>query len=116
MDECPHCGEPIEEDATFCRHCGSDEETGWSPDVDYYSVELPEDDDELEPLPPPPPEDLRARLQALAGPTLVAMAWTVFLVYGYSTFEPPLLVLIPAIYLAACTALIPRLPVKTAMG
>lgn len=42
MDACPHCGETLARNARFCRHCGSDEETGWSPDVEYHSVELPE--------------------------------------------------------------------------
>lgn len=27
---CPHCGDLIAEDATFCRHCGSSEADGWS--------------------------------------------------------------------------------------
>lgn len=45
MIPCPHCGEPISERATSCRHCGSDAETGWHEDVDYYSVDLPEDDE-----------------------------------------------------------------------
>ncbi|HVR75672.1 MAG TPA: zinc ribbon domain-containing protein [Planctomycetota bacterium] len=44
MEECPHCGEPIEEYAESCAHCGSDFETGWKPDVDYFSVDLPEDE------------------------------------------------------------------------
>jgi hypothetical protein len=44
MDECPHCGEPLEDSAESCPHCGSDFETGWKSDLDYYSVELPEDD------------------------------------------------------------------------
>ncbi len=26
---CPHCGEPLAADATFCRHCGASEELGW---------------------------------------------------------------------------------------
>lgn len=42
MVPCPHCGEPLPENATFCRYCGSDAETGWDEDVDYHSVELPE--------------------------------------------------------------------------
>ena len=48
MDECPHCGEPLEEEAESCPHCGSDFETGWKPDTDYYAVELPEDDTSYE--------------------------------------------------------------------
>ena len=48
MDECPHCGEPLEEEAESCPQCGSDFETGWKPDTDYYAVELPEDDTSYE--------------------------------------------------------------------
>ena len=43
MDECPHCGEPIDEDAESCAHCGSDFESGWKPDAEYYS-DAPDDD------------------------------------------------------------------------
>jgi hypothetical protein len=46
MDLCPHCGEPIEEDAPSCPHCGSDNETGWNPEAEYLSLDLPDDDDE----------------------------------------------------------------------
>jgi len=45
MTPCPHCGELIEDDAHACPYCGSDHETGWSPDVEYLSLELPADDD-----------------------------------------------------------------------
>jgi hypothetical protein len=48
MFDCPNCGEPLRENASFCRHCGSDPETGWNPDVDYYSLELPGDDEDLD--------------------------------------------------------------------
>jgi hypothetical protein len=44
MEECPHCEEPLDEGAVSCPHCGSDSETGWNPDSEYYSVELPEED------------------------------------------------------------------------
>jgi hypothetical protein len=44
--ECPHCGEPIDGEANACPYCGSDGETGWSSDIDYYSVDLPDDDSE----------------------------------------------------------------------
>jgi len=40
-DLCPHCGATLPPRAVACRECGSDFETGWSPDVEYESVELP---------------------------------------------------------------------------
>lgn len=49
MEECPHCGEPIDENAESCPHCGSDFETGWNPDAESESIELPEQDDEADP-------------------------------------------------------------------
>ena len=42
---CAHCGKVLAENARACPHCGSDFETGWNDDVDYMSVELPDDDD-----------------------------------------------------------------------
>jgi len=112
MDECPHCGEPIEQDATFCRHCGSDSETGWNPDADYYSVELPEgdeDEDVQERRHEPSREEIREWITHLVGPALVAFAWLFFVVYGYSEFDPPLLVLIPGLYLAVSFTVLARL-------
>jgi hypothetical protein len=47
MDECPHCGEPIDEDAVSCPHCGSDTETGWMEDAEDASVDLPDDEPSL---------------------------------------------------------------------
>ena len=38
---CPHCGDDIKSDATFCRHCGSSDSDGWKEDDDYG----PDDDD-----------------------------------------------------------------------
>jgi hypothetical protein len=29
---CPHCGEELPRDATFCRHCGASDQSGWSTD------------------------------------------------------------------------------------
>jgi len=40
---CSHCGAPLPPHAVACRECGSDAETGWNRDVEYLSVELPED-------------------------------------------------------------------------
>lgn len=42
-DTCPHCGAPLSPRAVACRECGSDRETGWNPDADYLSVDLPEE-------------------------------------------------------------------------
>lgn len=115
MDECPHCGEPIDEEATFCRHCGSDGETGWKPDTDYYAVELPEDEDaEAEPSEAPPRWMLKERLRSLLGPALVTAAWVGFVAYGFSRFRPPVLVLVPAIYLGLAIAVVARLAQRQA--
>jgi hypothetical protein len=59
MDECPHCGEPLAEDAESCPHCGSDFETGWKPDTDYYAVELPEEEPAFSQDYSPPSTDIR---------------------------------------------------------
>ena len=45
MFTCPNCGEPVRDDAACCPHCGSDEETGWSP---YPDDLLPEEEPEDE--------------------------------------------------------------------
>lgn len=102
MEECPHCGEPIDEKAKSCPHCGADDETGWKPDTDYWSVELPEDDaEDGEPAPTP----WSARLPATVGPVVPVAAWIFFVIYGSSRFRPPFLVLIPAIYLVIVISL-----------
>ena len=43
--ECPHCGAPVATGRLACPECGSDAGTGWqsSEEIDYQSVELPED-------------------------------------------------------------------------
>jgi hypothetical protein len=109
MDECPFCGEPIEPEAEFCRHCGSDAETGWNPDADYESLELPEDDEE-EPAPPP----ARTQVPLILGPAAVVAAWLAFVLVASSRFDPPGLVFLPAIYLAACILIQSRLAPKAA--
>ena len=40
---CPHCGEEIKRNAKVCRHCGSDDRTGWSQDTYLDGVDLPEE-------------------------------------------------------------------------
>ena len=38
---CPHCGGEIQRTAAACRHCGSDDRTGWSEDTYLDGVDLP---------------------------------------------------------------------------
>jgi hypothetical protein len=42
---CPHCGERIARNAKACRHCGSDERTGWSEATYLDGIDLPEAED-----------------------------------------------------------------------
>lgn len=45
LETCPHCGASFRAGRPACPECGSDAETGWRPaeEIDYQSVELPED-------------------------------------------------------------------------
>ena len=36
---CPHCGAAIDQDAVFCRHCGSSDEDGWAENLDEMYVD-----------------------------------------------------------------------------
>jgi uncharacterized membrane protein YvbJ len=40
---CPHCGERIARKAASCKHCGSDDRTGWSEDTYMDGIDLPEE-------------------------------------------------------------------------
>lgn len=42
---CPHCGERIPRKAKACRHCGSDERTGWSEATYLDGIDLPDEED-----------------------------------------------------------------------
>jgi hypothetical protein len=42
---CPHCGERIKREAKSCRHCGSDDSTGWSEATYTDGIYLPEEGD-----------------------------------------------------------------------
>jgi hypothetical protein len=53
LQDCPHCGSPVESSSICCKACGSDVETGWGDpaEIDYQSIELPEQDSSpVEPL------------------------------------------------------------------
>ena len=45
---CPHCGAELKEGASFCRQCGSDENTGWKEGAEFYDEELPDYEEILE--------------------------------------------------------------------
>lgn len=42
---CPHCGGEIKRNAKSCRHCGSDDSTGWSNDTYMDGIDVPEEGD-----------------------------------------------------------------------
>lgn len=48
MKTCPHCNCFIEENATFCPHCGSDKNTGWKEGAEFADEELPDYDEIIE--------------------------------------------------------------------
>jgi hypothetical protein len=42
---CPHCGGKVAVGASFCRHCGADEGSGWSDDTQTYAEGNYDEDD-----------------------------------------------------------------------
>ena len=40
---CPNCGAEVPPNAKACPECGSDENTGWSEQARYDSLDLPDD-------------------------------------------------------------------------
>ena len=48
MNYCPHCHYPLKENASFCPHCGSDKDTGWSEGAEFTDLETPDYDEIVE--------------------------------------------------------------------
>ncbi|MCF0220678.1 MAG: zinc-ribbon domain-containing protein [Fibrobacter sp.] len=48
MKLCPHCNAELKDDASFCRHCGSDMNTGWKEGAAFSFEELPDYEEILE--------------------------------------------------------------------
>ena len=86
MFDCPNCGEPVKNESSFCPHCGSDAETGWKPDVDYYSIELPEDDDYEMENPPTTSDDSFNRFRNILGLLTVLLCYILFVIAGYKQY------------------------------
>jgi hypothetical protein len=42
-ETCPNCGAEVPHHAKACPECGSDEETGWSEQARYDSLDLPDE-------------------------------------------------------------------------
>lgn len=40
---CPFCGEPVSRNAKACRHCGSDDSTGWSDNTYLDGIDIPDE-------------------------------------------------------------------------
>ena len=95
--ECPHCGEPLENDAENCPSCGSDDETGWKSDLDYYAVELPEDDfldeESFE-------QPVRSPWPNWVGYAVLTLALVALVAVGFTTYSWG--VLLPLLFLALC--------------
>lgn len=91
---CPHCGEPVAKGSPACRECGSDAQTGWSPNWDegatpeggfgesavggsWAGVEIPDYLDErmLRRKRSARPWILLGALAALAGMLVVTVGW-----------------------------------------
>ena len=49
LEICPNCGAEFPAKRLACPECGSDAETGWksSEEIDYMSVDLPEDETQV---------------------------------------------------------------------
>lgn len=115
MFDCPNCGEPVSDNASFCSHCGSDAETGWKPDVDYYSIEIPDDpaleDEEFDSAldgPPPYPDESAIGLRNLLGPGVIVFCFALFVSVGYRRHD--LWIILPAIFLMVMALVFLRTP------
>ena len=103
MDECPHCGEPLRENAESCPYCGSDFETGWNPDAEYLGLELPDDDLDIDPSRQDPLPELD--WERILGALLVVTALAAFLWAGFrahALLVLPCVVLLVACYVVYC--------------
>ncbi|MBI4602557.1 MAG: zinc-ribbon domain-containing protein [Planctomycetes bacterium] len=112
MDDCPHCGEPIEEDAESCPHCGSDFETGWKPDADDYALDLPDDDPIVPEDAPARPRGAPALEVALSASLLLAAAVLFVALHVYVGGQGWGVVLPFVLLLAACVAWTLRRPAR----
>ena len=83
-------------------NCGSDFETGWLPDAEYYSLDLPDDDednfDETAEVPPPASG---VSYDDIVGLGAVVLSAVLFL-WATSRYFPEIVTVVCAIGLGAC--------------
>ena len=101
MEFCPHCGESVDERAESCPNCGSDFETGWLPDAEYYSLELPDDDDPFDEPEETPEPGKSLGYEDIAGIVGVILSAVLFL-WTTSKHFPELVTVVCAVALGAC--------------
>ena len=77
---CPHCGEELAQNASFCPECGSDAETGWSEFADYAGLDLPDEAEEdfEEQARAAPPSGWQQLLLGTAVLLIVLILWSIF--------------------------------------
>ena len=74
---CPHCKSLLKDNATFCPHCGSDKQTGWSEGAEFTDLETPDYDEIVE---NEFGEKKKASPAAIAVAVIVALAFIVAMV------------------------------------
>ncbi len=99
MDRCPHCGKTLRPEAESCPYCGSDFETGWNPDADYYNLDLPTDEEEFPPR-EQAPSTSGVLWNTIGGLCTVALAGAFFLVVTQPILAPQNLVMVVVLVLS----------------
>ena len=83
---CPHCGEPLKPSATFCRECGSSDESGWNETEEGFAEEEFDYDEFVQREFPSeaPPGNLDVKHIAIASVIIIVLAAFLLLtIFGY---------------------------------
>jgi hypothetical protein len=97
LQDCPHCGSPVESSSICCKACGSDVETGWGDpaEIDYQSIALPEEDSN----PVAPLKMVRDRRRRIGLAILGGIILSIFAMRNYVPPESLLIWLVIGLYL-----------------
>ena len=83
---CPHCGKPLKPSATFCRECGSSDESGWNETEEGFAEEEFDYDEFVQREFPSdaPPGNLDVKRIAIASVIIIVLAAFLLLtIFGY---------------------------------